>query len=253
MRTFLRFVMKELLETVRTWRLPVLGGVALFFAITGPVLALLTPQLLESMQSSQPGVIIHVPDPTWRDAYAQWAKNLVQLVSFVVLIVGAGTVSAEVTGGTAALVLTKPVSRRVFVAAKAVALLAVIVVVLAVGTGATQAVTYLVFGTAPWQELWSSALAWLAFATLLVAITVAFSSAVSTLASAGLGAAAFFTLSILSMWGKAVRYSPVGLLGAPARLVAGEKPALAVPVLTGLLAAIILVALAGEWFARRDL
>ena len=40
---------------LRTWRLPVVGGVVLFFALTGPVLALLTPEILRSMQASQPG------------------------------------------------------------------------------------------------------------------------------------------------------------------------------------------------------
>lgn len=252
MRGFSRFLGKEMTELARTWRLPVVGGVVLFFALSGPVLALLTPQLLESMQG-QSGVIIQVPDPTWRDAYAQWIKNLTQIVAFVAIIAAAGSVAGEVAGSTTALVLTKPVSRTAFVVTKALALFGLVGAVVLVGAAATQAVTFVVFGEAPAAELWTSTLVWLAFAALLVAQAVFFSAILPTLAAAGLGVGVFFAISLLALWGPAVRYSPVGLVTAPGELLASKNPELLWPLVTTALATGALVAIASAAFSRREL
>ena len=248
-----RFLGKEIVELLRTWRLPVIGGVVLFFALTGPVLALLTPELLKSMQSSQPGVIIQVPEPIWRDAYAQWIKNLTQVVAFVTIIAAAGSVAGEVASGTAVLVLTKPVSRGGFVVAKVIALFALVSSPVLLGTLLTQGVTYIVFGEAPWAPLWEPTLVWLVFAALLVAISVLLSSTVKTLAAAGIGVGVFFMLSLAAIWGPAVRFSPAGLTVAPARMLLGETVAVGWPLLTTAVGAIAVVALAAVLFARREL
>lgn len=253
MRGFARFLGKELVEIGRTWRLPVFFGVALLFAITGPVLARLTPQLLESMQSSQPGVIISVPDPIWRDAYAQWIKNLSQIVAFVTIIVASGTVAGEVASGTATLVLTKPVSRGAFVAAKAVALYLLVSGTVLLGTALTQGITLIVFDKAPMAELWQPTLVWLAFAGLLVGIAVLLSSVMSTLAAAGVGVGVFFALSLGALWGPLVEFTPVGLTTASAELLAGKEPSLVWPLLTTALVSVALVALGAAIFSRREL
>ena len=181
---YLRFLRKELAEIVRTWRLPVLAGIVLFFALTGPLTALFTPALLKSMQASQPGVIIQLPEPIWRDAYAQWIKNLSQIVSFVVIIVAAGSVAGEVSSGTALLVLTKPVSRKAFVLAKATALAALLGFVTIVGTALTQIETLVIFHRAPAAELWLPTMSWLLFAIVLIAVMafVAYSWFINTAA-----------------------------------------------------------------------
>ncbi len=43
MSSFRAFLGKELREIVRTWRIWVLPGIVLFFAVTGPVIARLPP------------------------------------------------------------------------------------------------------------------------------------------------------------------------------------------------------------------
>jgi ABC-2 type transport system permease protein len=249
----LRFLGKELVEIARTWRLPVVGGVVLVFALTGPVLALLTPQLLESIQSGQSGVIIQVPEPMWRDAYAQWVKNLSQIVAFVAIIVAAGSVAGEVASGTAALVVTKPVSRSAFVVAKALSLFVLIASTVLAGAAVTQLVTLLVFGEAPAAELWLPTIVWLVFAALLISIATFLSTLVSTLAAAGIGVGVFFAVSLTALWGPAVRYSPAGLVGAPAELLAGRELGLAWPLVTAVVASIVLVWLGAWAFSRREL
>ena len=76
-------VRKEALEVWRTWRRWVLPGAMLLFAVASPLTALATPALLRSLTTE--GVTITVPDPSWRDSYAQWAKNLVQLLLLLVV------------------------------------------------------------------------------------------------------------------------------------------------------------------------
>lgn len=247
------FFAKEVAELMRTWRLPVVGGAVLFFAVTGPILALLTPELLRSMQASQPGVVIQLPDPTWRDAYAQWIKNLSQIVSFVAVIAAAGAIAGELASGTAVLVLTKPLSRTWFVVVKALTLIGLVVTCVVLGTLVTQGITYAVFGTAPFEALWAATAAWLGFAALLVALTTALSAVFPTLAAAGIGIGAFFALSLAGLWGPAARYSPVGLTLAPAKLLVGEPVALAWPAFSTLLLTAALVALAAWLFSRREI
>jgi len=249
----LRFLFKEIAELSRTWRLPVIGGVVIFFALSGPVLALLTPEILRSMQASQPGVIIQVPDPTWRDAYAQWIKNLSQIVAFVTIISAAGAVAGEVASGTAVLVLTKPVSRGAFVVAKAMAYFGLVTATVVVGAALTQGVTFAVFGVAPPAPLWVPTMVWLVFAALLVAVAVLLSSIVSTLAAAGIGVGVLFVLSLAAMWGPAVRFTPAGLTVAPAQLLAGESVGVLWPVVATVVSAAALVGIAAALFSRREL
>jgi ABC-2 type transport system permease protein len=250
---FVRFLGKEFVEIGRTWRLPVVGGVVFFFALTGPILALMTPQLIESMQSSQPGVVIQMPEPIWRDAYAQWVKNLSQIVAFVTIIAASGAVAGEVASGTAMLVLTKPVSRAAFVVAKALSFFALVAGTVLLGTAITQLVTFAVFGEAPNAELWAPTLAWLVFAALLISVSVLLSTMVSTLAAAGIGVGVFFAISAAALWGPAVRYTPAGLVGAPFDLLMGGEPALVWPIVTAMATAAALVALGAWVFSRREL
>lgn len=244
---------KELREMWRTWRLPVLGGLVAFFALTGPVIALYTPEILQSVQSTQPGMVIEMPDPTWRDAYAQWVSNLSQIVALLVIIVAAGSVAGEVAHGTAALALAKPVSRRAFVAVKAAAIALLVAVTVVAGTALTQLVTYVTFGEAPMAELWEPTFVWLAFATLLVAIATLFSTKMPTLAAAGLALGVLFALSIGSLSTPLTEHTPIGLLSAPTSLLAGESVALGWPLATTAVGALACVAMAALLFERREL
>lgn len=68
MRGFGAFLGKEFREIVRTWRIWVLPGIVLFFAISGPPLAKITPELLSSFVPADSGMVIQMPDPTYVDS-----------------------------------------------------------------------------------------------------------------------------------------------------------------------------------------
>lgn len=67
MSGFAAFAGKEAREILRTWRIWGLPGILVFFALTGPVLAKLTPQLLGALGGDQlKGLVL--PTPTYLDA-----------------------------------------------------------------------------------------------------------------------------------------------------------------------------------------
>ncbi|MGQ0646844.1 MAG: ABC transporter permease, partial [Gemmatimonadaceae bacterium] len=217
------FVRKEFTEICRTWRLWVIPGMLLFFGVTSPMVAALTPALVQSMGASQPGVVIQLPQPTTLDAFGQFIKNLNQFVLIAVVIVGAGVVSGERSSGTAILVLTKPLSRGAFVVAKILSQVVLLVAATAVGTAVCLGVTAVVFDGAAVPRLVTAVALWMLFASLLVVAMTLFSAAFrSRGAAAGLGLGFYFLTLLFSSWGPAARYSFLGLQPAMRDVLMGE-------------------------------
>ncbi|MCE5203753.1 MAG: ABC transporter permease subunit [Coriobacteriales bacterium] len=256
MRAFGAFLRKESLETVRTWRVWVVGGMLLFFALSGPVLAELTPQILRSVSgtSGMGGLIIEVPDPGWADAYAQWVKNLSQIVTWAIIVMLGGMISSERKKGTATLVLTKPLSRRAFLMAKFVSHSVLIVLATLLGAAVTWLVTLLIFGEAPAGVLAETTAAWLVFAVMLVAVMTLLSALMDSQVSAALlGFGVLAGLGIAGMWEPASRYTPAGLMNAPAALLGGREVATGWPIASAVLVAIVSLAAAAAVFSRKEL
>lgn len=254
MSGFRVFARKELLEIARTWRIWVLPGILLFFGLTGPVLAKLTPQILAAVGGGQGIVIQLTKPPTYLDAYGQWLKSLSQIGLFALIIIYGGLVSSERRSGTAVLVLTKPVSRRAFVVAKVLVHALFLTAVVVLGTALTWAETAVLFGSAPAEALWAAALSWLAFAVLFLAIMTLLSVWVgSQAAAAGVGIGLYALLAVAGVWPPLAALSPAGLVGAPSALAAGKNVAVLWPVLTSLGLATLLVAAAAAVFRRQEL
>ena len=252
MSGFAAFAGKEAREILRTWRIWVLPGIVLFYALTGAVLAKFTPQLLETFAGDQlKGLVL--PTPTYLDAYGQWIKGLGTAL-FALIIVYGSIVSSERKSGTAVLVLTKPVSRTAFVVAKAAVHSAFLAVLLVVGTLITWGLTAAIFGQAPGSALWSSALVWLVFGVLFIALMTLLSVLIGSAAgAAGAGLGVYALVSAVAIWKPLGTYSPAALASGPASLAAGKDVAVLWPVLTSLLLAVVLVALAALAFRRKDL
>lgn len=252
MRGLVAFARKEAVEILRTWRIWVLPGMLLFFAVSGPVLAKLTPQILGAVGGSQFAGVL--PTPTYLDSYGQWAKNLTQIVLFAVIIIYGGLISGEHRSGTAILVLTKPVSRPAFVVAKAAVHAVFLTVIVVLGTFVTWGGTALVFGRAPGAALWSSAVAWLALGVLFLGVMTLLSTLLDSQAgAAGIGLGVFALVSVAGLWEPLGKYSPAALPGQTAALAAGKGSAILWPVVTSLALAALLVAAAAFVFRTKEL
>lgn len=109
-------VKKEILEQWRTKKILILSIIFLFIAISSPILAKITPELLKSI--SMPGFSVNLPDPTYKEALDQFIKNISQIALLVLVFVVAGSVSDEKNKKTLEIVLTKPISRVKFIFSK---------------------------------------------------------------------------------------------------------------------------------------
>ena len=108
---------KELLEQWRTYRMLVVGAVLLAFGLLSPLTARLTPELIRLIPNGDQLAGL-IPAPTALDAAAQYLKNMSQFAVILALLLTMGSVTQEKERGTAAMMLSKPLPRWAFLAAK---------------------------------------------------------------------------------------------------------------------------------------
>jgi len=251
---FSTFLAKEVTEIRKTWRIWVIPGMLLFFAITSPIIADVTPALMASISKGQPGVVLKMPSPTWRDSYAQFLKSLSQMVLIAVVITGAGAVSGERSSGTAVLTLTKPVSRRSFVLAKIVSQAGLLIGATVVSTAVCAVLTTIIFGHSSLTSLVASVSIWALDALLMVVVMTLFSAGFAARgASAGAGLGFFFLTLLISIWPPANRYSFVGLMSVSGKALMQQPTAALWPVLTALASAGLCAWGAVRVFERQEL
>ncbi|HUQ80074.1 MAG TPA: ABC transporter permease [Gemmatimonadaceae bacterium] len=254
MTGFGAFMQKELTEIRRTWRLWVIPGILVFFGVTSPIIAALTPALLRSMTASQPGVVIRIPTPGPLDSFVQFLKALDQFVLIAVVITGAGAVSGERGSGTAILALTKPLSRGAFVVAKILSQLALIATSTALGTAVCLVMTALVFDGAFGARLVTAVALWIVYAALLVVVMTLFSATFrSRGAAAGAGLGFYFLTLLLGTWGPMARFGFPGLMPAMGNALVGKPLAAAWPVATAVVAIVAGALAAVAIFERQEL
>jgi ABC-2 type transport system permease protein len=248
---------KEAFEILRTWRIIVLPAIVLLFAVTSPLLAKFTPELVAALAGNQLGGL-KLPEPTVFDAYGQWIKNLSQIAAFAIIIIYGGIVSSERRSGTAVLVLTKPASRVAFVLVKYLVHVVYLAVVVAVGCLVTWAVTAVTFGDAVHGTegaLWASTWMWFVLAAFYLALMVLFSVLIPAAAgAAGAGLGAYVVLAVASAWQKVGDYSPAGLVSRSASLAANtHTDSVLWPVLITVAAIVVAVVAAALVFRRQEL
>ena len=254
MTGFGAFFAKEILEIRRTWRAWVVPGLLLFFGVTSPILALVTPSLLASVAGSQPGLVIQMPEPTAADASAQFLKNLSQIVLFALVIAAAGAVSGERSSGTAIIALAKPLSRPAFVLGKLIADLLLLVGATIAGTLACGTLTLVLFRSVDWKALVAAVALWLVLAMLVTAV-VHLCSVVfrSRGAAAGAGLTFLFLLLLAGIWPPARMYSFVGLTSAFGEVLGGRPVAWGWPVTTAVVALVVCAYVAIRQFEHQEL
>lgn len=249
------FLRKELREALRSKRLLVVSVVFLLFGIISPVTAKYTPELLKLIGTGQAGVTITFPTPTVADAIAQYLKNVAGTGILVALLLPMGMVAREKERGTAAFALTKPLSREAFLAAKLVALLAMLAAGVILAAIAAYFYTALLFKPiAPGGFI---ACTLLILLSLLVYGLLTFLGSVvanSQLPAVGIGLAAWAVISLISVIPSAAKFTPAGLLEPASALALGTTPAhLGTSLVSNIVLAAVVVALAWLSFRRQEL
>jgi ABC-2 type transport system permease protein len=237
---------KELLESWRTFRLPVVAGLFILVGLTSPLLARFTPEIIEAAAGDAFGAI-PIPTPTAADAVDQVQKNLGQFGALAAIILAMGAVAAEVERGTAAFILARPVGRGTFLAAKAITIGLVLAISVALGVALGWLYTAILFeppAVAGWVAL--AILSWLALCAWAALTFLASTVTGSAAAAAGLGFVAFLVLSIVGAIPAIAQLTPTGLTGPAAALATGEASVgeLGADLWIPIVATIVLIALA---------
>jgi ABC-2 type transport system permease protein len=218
MAGFAPLLRKELLEQWRTLRLPVVATIFLLVGLSSPLLARFTPEILKSVAGNQ--FSITLPTPTAADAIDQLAKNLGEFGGLIAVLLAMGAVATEKERGTAAMLLSKPVSRAAFLLSKLVAIGLTLAASVAIATAGAWFYTLILFEPLPVAGVAAGAvLQWL---TLMAWTSITFLGSTltrSSLAAAGFGIVAFIVVGILGVIPAIGPFLPTGL-GAPARALA---------------------------------
>ncbi|TMC08778.1 MAG: ABC transporter permease [Chloroflexi bacterium] len=198
MRALAILLRKELVEQWRTMRLPSAIALFLFVGISSPLLARFTPQIIQAVAGAHLAGL--VPPPQVGDAVAQFVKNMGQFGALMAIVLAMGSVAVEKERGTAAFVLSKPVGRVQFLAAKLLALTAT----LAAGVLAAGLATYLYTGILfAWLRPGFLVTAALTLVALTVFATFTFAASTltgSTAAAAGSGFVALVVAGAVSVF-----------------------------------------------------
>ena len=118
MRSFVAFLKKEFLESLRSGKLIIIGTLFVLFGVMNPAVAKLTPWLVEAMADSlaESGMTVTEVTVDALTSWTQFFKNMPMALIAFVLIYG-GVFTKEYESGSLVLILTRGISRsRVFFA-----------------------------------------------------------------------------------------------------------------------------------------
>jgi ABC-2 type transport system permease protein len=251
MTGFTVLLRKEIVEQWRTFRLPVMAVIFLVVGLGSPLLAFYTPEIVRAASP----IGIPVPTPTQRDAIDQLTKNLGQFGVIAAILLAMGSVAGEKEQGTAAFVLTKPVTRLAFLTAKLGGLAITLAAAVAASGAGAYLYTSILFSAPPALGFVAACLVMLLGVLVLGAVTFMGSTLVrSSIPAAGVGLAAFVVAATVAAIPHAGRFSPLGLGGLVNDLATGRTPGeWAGPVAVNV--GIVVAALAAGWlgFRRQEL
>jgi len=214
MTTLFTLIRKDLLEQWRTKKILILSIVFLFVAVASPIIAKITPELLKTL--SVPGMTITLPKATYLDSLDQFIKNVSQIALLVLVFVVAGAVSDEKNRKTLEILLTKPVSRTLFILSKFKAYFISIATIFAVSSLLFYVYTVSNFVS---FNFWNFALMAgnvLLYILMIVAVTIMASTIVgNSLAAGGIGFISYILFgTIFSLFEPLQKYSPNKIFSA---------------------------------------
>jgi ABC-2 type transport system permease protein len=247
---------KEVVEAWRTYRLAVISALFLAFGIVAPVMTRYLPDIIAAFAPS--GFQVSLPPLGVPDVIDQLLKNIVQFGALAAILTTMGTVASEKERGTAALVLTKPVTRLAFLSSKLAAIGLLFGLAIALATiGGWIYTTYLFEPIQPWPWAEMAGVIWL---STMVYVAITFLGSVlmrSSLGAAAFGFAGLIALSLASIIPSLSSWLPAGLTAVAKAVALGttRDPELHPDRTIGISIAIIVIAVFLSWlrFRREEL
>lgn len=220
MRAYWSFTKKELLESISTYKLLILGCIFLMFGFMNPIIAKITPELVKSFMPG--GISIDLPAPSVADSWMQFFKNVPQMGLAVLAILFSGMMAGEIQKGTLILMVTKGLSRGAVLCSKFTVAVLLWTVSYVMCTGVTYGYTVYFWGMDGIKNLPAALLGVWLFGILLLAFdllgSVISKSSYSSLLFTGIMVAGMFLLNIVP---KIQKFNPIRLASEPYGLITG--------------------------------
>jgi len=213
-------IKKELKEQLKTYRFLVIAIVLLIFGLMTPLLLKYLPEILKIAGED---IIIDIPPATAVQALTEYADTIAQMGVLIVVLVTMGAISREIDKGTAAMVLSKPVSRAAFILAKLFTLSTSFVVALVLASIACYVYTVILLGEADITAFISLNGLLILFFIVAISVTLLLSSVFkSQLAAGGLALVFFVGQAVIANIPKIGEYMPSGLISWGTGLLTGD-------------------------------
>ncbi|MCL2235486.1 MAG: ABC transporter permease [Defluviitaleaceae bacterium] len=220
MNTYLTFMQKEIMETMRNKRLLVLACVFAGFAILGPLMGRYLVEFitmfvptgeLDFMEELMGGML---PQPTWVDGYANFYANLAQVGVITVMLLYMGAVLDEKRRGTAPMMLMKGLSHTTFVMSKFTVMSLTTLVVTLASAPIAHLYTYILFEEAGnFGEMMLGSVIFWVFLIFIIAMMIFFSTVAKKISSVAIyGFLAYFVLIIFDVVQHVREFLPYGLV-----------------------------------------
>lgn len=252
MRTLL---FKEFKWNWRSFRFPALLLVFLFFALLNPPSSKYMNEIIAYFSEIE----LALPAPTPEEAFTSVLSDISQIGIVVLIFVAMGIVAREKENGVAGWIVSKPVSRWSYLAAKVISLYTVVIAGIAAAAITGYFYTWSLLGRLPASGAALATVGLIGFTLFIASVTFACSTVFKTPLQAG-GAAIgiFFVCSILQLvvGQSALRpFYPYTLISELGPLVSGASgPAdLVAPLVVTIALSILLVLLSGVRFSRLEL
>ncbi|PAE40034.1 ABC transporter permease [Bacillus sp. 7884-1] len=257
MSQWMTLFQKEILEMWRNFKWIWVPITFILLGVKEPVTSYYLPQIIKSFGGLPEGAVIDIPPPT---AGAVLASGLNQYSTLGVLIIVLGTmgvIAGERKSGVAAMILVKPVSYLSYITSKWAGSLLLVWFSLFIGYLSTWYYTGQLFEWVAFGEFFQSFVLYGLWLTVILTITIFFSSALLSPGMAGfISLALALVVSIISgALSLLLEWSPSQLTSyTSALLTTGKLPDDTLPAsLIGILLIVILLWLSVFLFKKKEL
>ncbi|MBA9084781.1 ABC-2 type transport system permease protein [Fontibacillus solani] len=244
---------KELLGMARSYQLLWIPVVFMLLVVMQPVTSYYMPDILAASGSVPEELVADFPIPGPAEVMASVLGQYSTFGVFVLVIAGMKIVSGERYGGTAALVLVRPISSASFILAKWAGQMTLLILSFTISYAAAWYYTVQLLGHVPWREGLAAGglyMMWLAFA---ISLTILLSTLLRGIAVAMISLLMMFALSLVQNLAPSwFSWSPAGLLKLAAATILGAPvEAIYYPIIMTLLLCVVCIGIA-IWSLRRQ-
>ncbi|WP_227395056.1 ABC transporter permease subunit [Jeotgalibacillus aurantiacus] len=190
---------KEWLEMKRSYKWLWMPLVFIALGIMQPLTSYYLPDILEQFGGLPEGAVIEIPLPGAGQVFVETLGQFSQIGLFVVVLGIMGMLSGERTGGTAVMVLAKPVSYFAYFFSKWTAAAAIVLISYVAGAAASLYYIYLLFDPISFADVMSASFFYILWLLFAVSLVLSLSTVLKRSAAvAGAGLVILLLLSLLS-------------------------------------------------------